>query len=321
MVCSCDDAAMMKTSFSPNLLSKSAASTFSRRHFGAMLAGGTAGWLALRQTAGAAELSPRGEGIDFGLVTYMWGADWDLPTLIANCEQTGVTAVELRVEHAHAVDPSLSVAQREEVRRRFEESKVTLLGMGTNFEFHSPDLEVVKKNIEGAKEFIRLSHDVGGSGVKVKPNQLPKEVPVEKTLEQIGKALAELADDGLGFGQEIRLEVHGGVSDLGHIKTVMEVADHPGVRVCWNSNRQDLEGDGIEANFAKVKPWLGKTVHIREVNEDDYPYAKLAELLVKADYQGWVCLEARTKPDDRVAALAEQRKLFMEMVEKARRAL
>jgi sugar phosphate isomerase/epimerase len=152
----------------------------------------------------------------------------------------------------------------------------------------------------------------------VKPNQLPKDVPVEKTLEQIGKALAELGDAGLGFGQEIRLEVHGGVSKLAHIKTIMEIADHPGVRVCWNSNDQDLEDPGIEANFAMVQDYLGKTVHIREVNEGNYPYAKLAELLVKADYQGWVCLEARTKPEDRVAALGEQRKLFMGMVEKAR---
>jgi len=289
----------------------------SRRQFGVALAGGVAGWLTMGGRASAA-LSPMGEGIDFGLVTYMWGADWDLPTLLGNCEAAGVTAVELRVEHAHGVDVTLSAAQREAVRNRFEAGRVALLGMGTNFEFHSPDAAELKKHIEGAKAFLKLSHDVGGSGVKVKPNQLPKGVPVEKTLEQIGKALAELGDAGLGFGQEIRLEVHGGVSDLGHIKTIMEVADHPGVRVCWNSNEEDLVGEGIEANFAKVQPFLGKTVHIREVNEGAYPYAKLAELLVKADYQGWVCLEARTKPADRVAALGEQRKLFMEMVEKAR---
>lgn len=288
-----------------------------RRQFGRALAGGMAGWLTLG-SSGKAALSPMGELIDFGLVTYMWGADWDLPTLLANCATAGVSGVELRVEHAHGVDVSLSAAQREEVRNRFEEGKVTLLGMGTNFEFHSPDPAELKKNIEEAKAFLKLSHDVGGSGVKVKPNQLPKEVPVEKTLEQIGKALAELGDAGLGFGQEIRLEVHGGVSDLGHIKTIMEVADHPGVRVCWNSNDEDLKGEGIEANFAKVQPFLGKTVHIREVNEGAYPYAKLAELLVKADYQGWVCLEARTKPSDRVVALAEQRRLFMEMVHNAR---
>lgn len=289
----------------------------SRRLFGKVLAGGLAGWLTAGTRVSAA-LSPMGELIEFGLVTYQWGADWDLPTLLANCETAGVTAVELRVEHAHGVDVTLSAEQREAVRTRFEGGKVALLGLGTNFEFHSPDPAELKKQIEGAKAFLKLSHDVGGSGVKVKPNQLPKEVPVEKTLEQIGKALAELGDAGLGFGQEIRLEVHGGVSDLGHIKTIMEVADHPGVRVCWNSNDEDLKGEGIEANFAKVQPYLGKTVHIREVNEGAYPYATLAELLVKADYQGWVCLEARTKPADRVAALGEQKRLFMAMVEKAR---
>ncbi|MCH8118525.1 MAG: PmoA family protein [Planctomycetes bacterium] len=35
------------------------------------------------------------------------------------------------------------------------------------------------------------------------------------------------------------------------------------------------------------------------------------------DYAGWILLEARTKPDDRVKALAEQRQVFEEMVAKA----
>ena len=47
-----------------------------------------------------------------GLVTYQWGKDWDLPTLIANCEKTGVLGVELRTQHAHGVETSLSASQR-----------------------------------------------------------------------------------------------------------------------------------------------------------------------------------------------------------------
>lgn len=269
----------------------------------------------------AASMSPLGENIQFGLVTYMWGADWDLPTLIANCETSQVLGVELRVEHAHKVDPTLTPDKRGEVRKRFEDSPVTLLGMGTNYEFHSPKEDEVKRNIANAKDYVKLSHDIGGSGVKVKPNALPKEVAVEKTLEQIGKALAELGDYALGFGQEIRLEVHGGVTDLGHIKTVMEVAARDNVRVCWNSNDQDLLGEGIEANFAKVKDYLGHTTHIREVNDGKYPYDKLTKLLVEADYDGWVLLEARTKVADRVQAMAEQRELFMNMVMTARKAI
>jgi sugar phosphate isomerase/epimerase len=252
----------------------------------------------------------------------MWGADWDLPTLINHCETAKVLGVELRIEHAHKVDVSLTQEQRKEVRGRFADSQVKLLGMGTNFEFHSPDVAVLKKNIAGAKEYIKLSHDIGGTGVKVKPNALPKDVPTEKTLAQIGKALAELGDYALGFGQQIRLEVHGKeTSDLSHNRTIMETAARDNVRVCWNSNPEDLVGEGIEANFAKVQEFLGQTVHIREVNEGDYPYDKLAKLLVEADYEGFVCLEARTKPEDRVKALAEQRQLFMQLVTQARQAV
>ncbi len=39
----------------------------------------------------------------FGLVTYQWGKDWDLPTLISNCEKCGYEAVELRTQHVMAL--------------------------------------------------------------------------------------------------------------------------------------------------------------------------------------------------------------------------
>ena len=39
-----------------------------------------------------------------GIVTYNIGKDWDLDTLIANCEGTGFDGVELRTTHAHGVE-------------------------------------------------------------------------------------------------------------------------------------------------------------------------------------------------------------------------
>jgi sugar phosphate isomerase/epimerase len=288
-----------------------------RRHFISTVLGASVAGFAAAQTPG---LSPKGENIQFGLVTYMWGADWDLPTLIANCQETQVMGVELRIEHAHKVEPSMTAKQRADVRQRFEDSRVLCLGMGTNCEFHSANPDEVKKNIALAKEYIKLSHDIGGSGVKVKPNALPKDVPVEKTLEQIGKALAELGEYSIGFGQEIRLEVHGGVTDLGHVRTVMETAAADNVRVCWNSNPADLKGEGIEANFAKVKKFLGHTLHVRDLKTPDYPFDKLVKLLVDADFDGWVLLEANTKPEDRVVALAEQKQIFTGLVAQARKA-
>jgi len=52
-----------------------------------------------------------------------------------------------------------------------------------------------------ASEWVRLARDIGARGVKVRPNGLPEGVPVERTLEQIGRALAECgavaADNGV----------------------------------------------------------------------------------------------------------------------------
>jgi sugar phosphate isomerase/epimerase len=289
-----------------------------RRRFLSTLLGSTAAALAAGQGLPAA----KGARLQFGLVTYMWGADLDLPTLITTLEKAKILGVELRVDHAHGVGPSLTPAERADVRKRFEASPVEAVGLGTNWEFHSPDPEEVKRNIQGAREYIRLSHDIGASGVKVKPNALPREVEKEKTLDQIARALAELGEHAAGFGQEIRLEVHGGVSDLGDIATIMKAAARDNVRVCWNSNQKDLDGEGIEANFAKVRPFLGRVLHIRGARIPGYPWATLARLLVDADYDGWVMLEAGGKrPDgDPAAILADQRDAFMELVEAARKA-
>ncbi len=263
--------------------------------------------------------SPAGPGskMKFGLVTYLWGRDWDLPTLIANCEKSRVLGVELRTQHDHGVESNLNARQRRNVKNRFENSAVTLVGLGTNFAFHHTDPAKLRSDIEGAKQYIKLSGDVGGSGVKVKPNDLPRGVPREKTIEQIGKSLNELGRFGADYGQVIRLEVHGACSPLPIIKAIMDVADHPNVGVCWNSNSQDLQGEGLEYNFNLVKDRFSDIVHVRELNIGSYPYQELMSLFVAMDYAGWILLEARTKPEDRVKALAEQRQVWEDMVAKA----
>ncbi len=258
---------------------------------------------------------PKESRLWLGLVTYLWGKDMDLPTVIDSCEKSGLLGVELRTEHKHAVELKLSPAERKEVHSRFRDSNVKLIGYGSNCEYHSNDPAKLKSNIELTKEYIRLMHDCGGSGVKVKPNSFVEGVPHKKTIEQIGKSLNEVAEYGDGFGQKIRVEVHGpGTSDLRVIRDIFRVADHPNVHVCWNSNDEDLKGEGLAANFHMVQDRLGDTVHVREFNIGDYPYAELIKLFQAINYQGWVLLECRTDPADKIAAMIEQREIFEKLI-------
>ncbi len=261
----------------------------------------------------------KGADIRYGLVTYQWGKDWDLPTLLKNCEQAKVLGVELRTTHKHGVEPSLTEAERIAVRAKFESSSVQMVGIGSNERFDSPDPKVLEASIEATKRFIQLSHDVGGSGVKVKPDSFHKDVPREKTIAQIGKALNQVAEYATGFGQQIRLEVHGQCAQLPTIKAILDVADHPNVAVCWNSNPQDLEAPGLEHNFNLVKNRLGQTTHIHRFDVKNYPWPELLDLYVKADYSGWMMLEEGEVPADPAAELIKQRELFDQMLSEARK--
>jgi len=232
-----------------------------------------------------------------GMVTYNLGKDWDIPTLIKNCTEAKFQGVELRTTHKHGVEVSLNKAERDEVMKRFLDSPVELHSLGSAFDYHTPDQAKLRKDIEATKEYIVLAHDVGAKGIKVRPNALPKEVPAEKTLEQIGKSLRELGEFATGYGQEIRVEVHGkDTSLLPNIRKMMDHANHPQVAVCWNSNDTDLDGDGFEKNFDLVKDRI-KLVHLRDLYLDTYPFRRLFQRLNDMEYAGYCLAEIPESPD------------------------
>jgi sugar phosphate isomerase/epimerase len=233
-----------------------------------------------------------------GLVTYNLAPDWDLDTLITACEATGFEGVELRTTHGHGVEPTLDAAARKAVRDRFAQTDVVLWGLGTTCEYHSPDPDEVRRNIKTTCEFVDLARDVGARGVKVRPNDLPKEVPAEQTLRQIGEALSECGDYAAEESIEIWLEVHGPeTSHVPHIHTIMEIADHPAVKVCWNSNDADVVDGSIEENFDLLKSRIG-SVHMRDLYLRDYPWHELFAGLKSIGYEGFCLAELHPPSPD-----------------------
>lgn len=227
-----------------------------------------------------------------GAVTYNLLKDWDVETLIGKLEEAGFEAVELRTSHKHGVEPTLGRAEREAVRRRFERSKVRLLSYGTTCEFHSPDPAVRRRNVETGKQFIDLAHDTGAWGIKVRPNGLPKEVPKEQTIANIGAGLRELGDYGQGRGVEIWMEVHGRETAAPAVShAIMQAARHSDVGVCWNSNPNDIVDGSVKASFHLLKPYI-KNVHINEL-ANDYPWRELFTLLRQSGYDRYTLAEAQ----------------------------
>jgi sugar phosphate isomerase/epimerase len=236
-----------------------------------------------------------------GIVTYNIAKDWDLTTILKKLEALGYEGVELRTTHAHKVEVNLTRAQREELRKRFEDSVVQLAGLGSAFEYQSTDPASVRKNIEGTKEYVRLAHDIGAPGVKVRPNGIPKGADLDATLHRIGRALHEVGKDANDFGIQIRLEVHGAVtSQLEYFAKILQYADHPNVYACWNSNQTDVKDGSIQETFALVGDRVGE-VHLRDLTDEKYPWRQLFALLKSRNYDGFTLAEIPASSDpDRV---------------------
>ena len=226
-----------------------------------------------------------------GVVTYNLAKDWDVDTIIKNCEATGFEGAELRTTHKHGVEPTLNKTQRAEVRKKFEDSRVRLVSLGSTCSFQSPDPAEVERNIQTARAFCELAHDVGAIGVKVRPNGFPPNVPHEKTLDQIGHALAKCGDIARDNGVEIWLEVHGrGTQEPKNIYHIMTVANHPAVGICWNSNPPDVVGGSVRENFDLIGPWL-RSCHIHELWDSEYPYQELFALFRSVGYNRFTFAE------------------------------
>jgi hypothetical protein len=289
----------------------------SRRDFLAQGVRATIGTLAATtltscNSPGTADAKKRSTRTRFGFTTYQWGKDWDIPTLITNCCKARAFGVELRtsLSYAHGVELELDAQQRREVRKRFEDSPVTLVGLATSERYDSPEAAKLKAAIENTKSYIKLSRDIGGSGVRVFPNSFHDGVPREKTIEQIGSALNIVGAFAADYGQQVRLEAHGNAGDLPTIRAIMDRVDQHSVRVKLNSDNRDTAGNGFEHNFNLVRDFLGDTLHLHNLKDTGFPYQLQMDLLVKMGWGGWQLLEVSHKVPDRAQALIEQRQIW-----------
>jgi sugar phosphate isomerase/epimerase len=244
----------------------------------------SAGALALGARAGAAGR------FHLGLVTYNVAKDWDLETILRLVREAGLEGVEFRTTHAHGVERTLNAAERKDVRRRCADAGLLQTSLGSVCEFHSPDPAIVQKNVEDCREWVLLAKDIGARGVKVRPNGLPKDVPEEQTLEQIGRALAECGAFAKDHGVEIWVEVHGDQTKVpSRMRRIMGACSHPSVGLTWNSNDTDVVDGSVAKSFELLRPYV-RCCHITDLRSA-YPYRELFSLLGQSGFSGFTLCE------------------------------
>jgi len=254
-----------------------------------------------------------------GLVTYNVAQNWDLPTLLRIASEAGVAAIECRTTHKHGVEPALTADQRATVKKQFADAGVVFWGCGSVCEFHAVDRAVVTRNVEECKRFLELAKDLGGRGVKVRPNGVSKGQSVEQACEQIGTALKLCGSAASDLGLEIWVEVHGAVTQVPkNMKAIMDVCANPAVGVTWNSNPTDIIDGTIAEGFKLLAPHV-KSCHINELTNDaagKYPYRELFAKLAGINYDRYTLCEVgkSVEPANGVEYLRAYKKLWTSLL-------
>ena len=247
--------------------------------------------------------------LKLGLMTYNLGKEWDIETIIKNCSETGWVHAELRTTHKHGVEVTLSKQERSEVKKRFEDSPMEAISLASAFRYHYTDSEILKENIEGTKEYLQLAADVGALGIRVFPNEFPEGVSREKTMEQIGKSLAEVGEFGHNVGVDVRLCVHGkGTDYVPVIKQILDYSESEHVYVNWNCSMNDITGEGLQKNFNMVKDKI-RGIHMHDLT-DEYPYREFLKLLRDSGYTGY-CNAEISKSCEPIRLMNYYRTLFL----------
>ena len=229
-----------------------------------------------------------------GMISYNVAKDWDLPTILKVCKNVGIAAVEARSTHKHGIEIARTPAERADIKKQFADSGIVFWGCGSACEFHSADPAVVKKNIEEAKQFVKLTAELGGRGVKVRPNGVPKGGDQARTFDQIGKALREVGNAAGDAGIEICMEVHGPITSIPkNSRAIMDACGHKAVGVTWNSNPTDIVNGSIAESFELLKGFI-RSVHINDLTNDaagKYPYRDLFQRLKGIGYDRYTMCE------------------------------
>lgn len=259
--------------------------------------------------------------LKLGLMTYLVGQSWDIPTIIKNLTEAKYEHVQLRTTHKHGVELVLTNAQRAEVKQRFLDAGLKT-SLACAHQYHDADPAVLRRHIEGTKQFLQLTADVGAQGLRVFPNGVPDEGTPnrEKILEQIGKSVSECAVTAKGLGVQLRMEEHGnGTSNIPTVKKILDYANNPDVAIIWNCSQTDtgrgpglpkgFEGMPIAKQFDLVKGRIGN-VHLRELHTD-YPWRELFSLLSASGYQGYCDVEVSPESAEPMRFLHSFRALFL----------
>lgn len=247
------------------------------------------------------------------LLTYLLGKDMSLEELLHVAVSCRIPGLEFRAEagHRHGVELERTAAERAEIRDRCRQAGIAISCVATGCKFEYPEADKRQEDIDRAKRYLDLAAEIGAPRIRVFGNAFPEGISHAEVVENVGRALREIAEHGADRDVDVCLEMHGDFYWWEDALNAVRIADHPRVGIVHNCDPREMRFGPISSFYEPVKTYV-RHVHLHDL-ENGYPYKAFLGLLKRDGYSGFLSLEAGASEEPRrvIAIYAE---LFREWV-------
>lgn len=251
--------------------------------------------------------------------TTLGSPHWSIDRVFAESARAGYEGVEFRCLHGKAIDPSLPVGDRREMKRLSAESGLPIVAIGASSAFSSPDPAVRAAQEEDLRGMLQLAHEVGAPMVRAYGGGFPKAyvqdaarayggsfpdgVPVEAVCDYIAESIWRVVPRAEELGVKIVLETHDGLSSAQMAAKVLQRLETPHVQALWDVLHPTRMGESPRQVWDLIGPRI-RHVHFKDGRRDgtgrwraamdgegEVPLLDCLRVLHGEGYQGWVTLE------------------------------
>jgi sugar phosphate isomerase/epimerase len=231
---------------------------------------------------------------------------WDWSTILRNASQWGYAAVELR-----GIQGELDLTKRPEFSgsrlkgslHDLDAVDLRLSDLGASTHLHEFDPGKRKEQLDEAKRFIDLAHQLKCPYVRVFGDKIVTDRPRQDTIAQVVAGLKELGEYAKGSQVTVILESHGDFYNSPILLEVMKGADMPTVALLWDAYHTYKDGkESPETTFKQVGSYVRHT-HLKDSKpvggKEQYvltgtgtvPVRDTVRLLVAGGYKGYYNFE------------------------------
>lgn len=231
---------------------------------------------------------------------------YDIDQVIALAKNNNFAGVEVRLIRGEVDLPKLdefSPAKIRETRRRFEDSGIEVVCIGTSVRMTSLDESERRGHLESSRAHCAIAEGLGARYLRVFGGPIPEHQDRAATLGAIATGLSQVADETSRRGITSLLETHDHFSTSDGILELYARGASSNLGILWDTLHTYRHGESGAHTWAQLGPRI-KHVHVKDSAESSakgfnlvltgagtVPIPSFLAVLKAANYNGYVNFE------------------------------